>query len=270
MALIWLIGLILSHNSRGFALNLDYMINDSSVIRITGELDYDNCNEAESLIRSSLIDNRSVTLLLDSLDFIDSSGLMSLVSAALEAKKNGCQIKIGSLNTHTAHILHVSGFWNLFDINKDIDIQPASDIASCKAGAMKLEIHPVKDDCRMARNSIADFAKQMGFSSEEIDDIKLALGESLSNAVRHGAIESQCIKIQCLVSEDKLQLSIRYPSEKFDPDSIPIPNREAPCEGGMGIHFMRLVMDSVRYRFNSGYASVMMIKLRQCAEVIAN
>ncbi|MHB1456130.1 MAG: ATP-binding protein [Armatimonadota bacterium] len=250
-------------------MNLNYIINDSSVIRITGELDYDNCREADSLIRSSLINNGSVTLLLDSLDFMDTSGLMSLVSVALEAQKSDCKIKIGSLNTHTAHILHMSGFWNLFDISKHIDIQPAYDTASCKTGVVKLEINPVKDDCRMARNNIAEFAKNMGFSSDDIDDIKLAVGESLSNAVRHGAVDSDCIKIQCLALEDKLQLSIRYPSAEFNPDSIPIPNNDAPCEGGMGIHFMRLVMDSVRYRFYAGYVSVLMVKKRECATVTA-
>lgn len=251
-------------------MNLNYIDNDPAVIRITGELDYDNCNEAELLIKSSLIDNGSVTLMLDSLDFIDSSGLMSLVSAALEARKSGSCIKINSLNTHTAHILHVSGFWDLFEISKGIQILPSSDFTSCKTGVIKMEILAQKDDCRSARINIAEFAQKMGFSSNDIDDTKLAVGEALSNAVRHGAIESQSIKIQCLASEDKLQLSIRYPSKEFNPDSVPIPDLKTSCEGGMGIHFMRLVMDSVRYQFDSGYASVMMVKQRHCAEIIAD
>ncbi|WP_319586227.1 anti-sigma factor antagonist [uncultured Desulfobulbus sp.] len=248
-------------------MNLSYINDDPAVIRITGELDYDNCHEIESLIKASLAQNESVTLMLDSLDFIDSSGLMSLVSTAMAARKNGSSVKIHSLNSHTAHILNVSGFWNLFEINKDVEIRQSIDLISCKTGVIKLEIHPTKDDCRSARMKIAEFAEKMGFASEDIDDIKLALGEALSNVVRHGAVESQCIKIQCMASEDKLQLSIRYQSEEFDPDSVPIPNVEAPCEGGMGIHFMRLVMDSIRYRFNAGYASVMMVKQRQCSEV---
>lgn len=249
-------------------MNLIHINDDPAIIRITGELDYDNCNEAESYIKASLASNESVTLMLDSLEFVDSSGLMSLVSAALEARKNNTSIKIGSLNTHTAHILHVSGFWSLFDISSDLDIQPPSDSSSCKIGAIKMEIHASKDDCRSARNNIAEFAEKMGFASEEIDDIKLALGEALSNAVRHGAVQSQCIRIHCLATEEKLQLSLRYLSDEFDPDSVPIPNTESPCEGGMGIHFMRLVMSSVKYRFDSGYVSVMMAKQRQCAEVL--
>src|SRR5271166_4259038 len=38
----------------------------------------------------------------------------------------------------------------------------------------------------LARNAIASFARICGFSHDEVEDIRLASGEALNNAVEHG------------------------------------------------------------------------------------
>lgn len=238
-----------------------------STIKIVGELNYDNCREVESQIGQLVAASEGpISLRLDSLDFIDSSGMLALASVARAARGNGKTIRIASLNMHVAHVLHLSGIWDLFDIAADVVIHPSERMKACSTGLINMTIHAARIECRAARNGVAHFADEMGFVDEDVDDIRLAVGEALSNAVRHGAVESETIIVRSVANEDRMQIVIRYPSDIFDPDRIPIPDLNAPCENGRGIYFMKLVMDSVRYRFDSGHALITLTKKRKCAQ----
>jgi hypothetical protein len=53
---------------------------------------------------------------------------------------------------------------------------------------------------------------------------------------------------------------LKYRSSRFDPHCIPEPSADMPAEGGMGIYFMRLVMNEVNYDFRDGYAYLTLVK----------
>jgi len=53
---------------------------------------------------------------------------------------------------------------------------------------------------------------------------------------------------------------LKYPSAVFDSHSVPAPDLESLSEGGMGIYFMRLVMDGVEYEFEDGCAMLTLEK----------
>jgi len=93
----------------------------------------------------------------------------------------------------------------------------------------------------LARNAIAGFARLCGFSPEEIDDIRIASGEALSNAVEHGqTLRSSGFSVRCTFAEDELTIEIRDNGDGFD--GVP--------EGGYGMLLMRRLMDRVTYEAN--------------------
>ena len=226
----------------------------SPVIRAAGELNYLNCDSLGAVIRDALSrDVSAVGLALGELDFVDSSGLRILVTAAQEAGKLGRSISIVSLTPQLSHMLDVSGFRCFFD---HVAAPPGRDEPESSSpaaiGSHCFEITAEPAACRSARNGVCDFAESAGFDSVELADIKLAVGEAISNAVRHGMCDGEAIQIRCEMGEGRLRVSLRYPSAVFDAHSVPAPDSESLSEGGMGIYFMRLAMDGVKYEFEDG------------------
>lgn len=102
----------------------------------------------------------------------------------------------------------------------------------------------------LARNAIASFARICGFTRDEVDDIKLAAGEALSNAVEHGRqTRVPGFSVRCSFDEDELTIEIRDNGEGFDLSR----QEEGPKERndrGFGIFLMRRLMDGVRFDRN--------------------
>lgn len=101
----------------------------------------------------------------------------------------------------------------------------------------------------LARNAIASFARICGFSSDDINDIKVAAGEALSNAVEHGyAHRSNGFSVSCSLEDDQLRIEIRDNGEGFAPENQ---RRSTPeADRGFGILLMRRLMDGVQFDEN--------------------
>jgi anti-sigma regulatory factor (Ser/Thr protein kinase) len=101
----------------------------------------------------------------------------------------------------------------------------------------------------LARNAIASFARICGFSRDDIDDIKVAAGEALCNAVEHGqAHRSNGFSVSCSLQDDELRIEIRDNGEGFAPERLRASTPEA--DRGFGILLMRRLMDGVQFADN--------------------
>lgn len=103
----------------------------------------------------------------------------------------------------------------------------------------------------LARQAIAGFASQCGFSEEAVSDIRLAAGEALSNAVEHGSeIPNRRIIVKCAVRNDELTIEIEDSGSAFaepsDRSSVEPDDRGR----GFGIFLMRRLMDEVSFARN--------------------
>ena len=122
---------------------------------------------------------------------------------------------------------------------------------------------PLKvDKDGFVRHRITELAQSMPFGRHQIDDIKLAVGEAVSNAIKYGCPngDNDCLKVNCVGDHEKLVITIHNPGDPFDPDAVPVPNPENLQEGGMGIFFMRATMDKVEYIFDSTGTTVKLTK----------
>ena len=180
-------------------------------------------------------------LALKDVTFVDSSGLSVLISAALRGQKAGRSFNIISMTAHLNHMLSISGLEHLFGI-PTTEERPHEEGKRPIVGMYRayLQCKGEKSACRIAREQVCEFARNMGFDQMSIDDIRLAVGEAVSNAVRHGAECGQIIKVRCERDTDKLIVKLSYSSAEFDPLAVPTPSYATAAEGGMGIHFMRL------------------------------
>ncbi|WP_250277814.1 anti-sigma F factor [[Clostridium] colinum] len=102
-----------------------------------------------------------------------------------------------------------------------------------------------------ARISVSAFATQLDPTLEQLDDIKMAVSEAVTNAIIHGyeGIENGKIHIECKILNDTLYIDIEDKGkgiENIEKAMEPLytskPNME---RSGMGFTVMETFMDSI-------------------------
>ncbi len=102
---------------------------------------------------------------------------------------------------------------------------------------------------------IADFlAEELNASGDEIVfAMQLAVDEACSNTILYGypGGEAGTITVTCTVDDYAVHVTITDDGVAFNPLNAPAPLLDIPAEerpiGGLGIHFIRTVTDSVTY-----------------------
>ncbi len=79
--------------------------------------------------------------------------------------------------------------------------------------------------------------------------LNLVLTEATTNAIRHANSDDpkDTVGIKITLKDDELRIRVIDHGQGFDLESVPLPDLEQPQEGGLGIFFIRTLMDSVSY-----------------------
>ena len=133
---------------------------------------------------------------------------------------------------------------------------------------VELSIPSMSDYVGVARLAAAGVANRMKFTHEDIEDIKIAVSEACTNAVQYAyGDQVGTIMLNFAIHEDHLQIAVKDNGQGFDIESQQDTNSNDPNKIGLGlgIVFMRSLMDNVEYRSseNSGTEVIMIKKLPQ-------
>lgn len=99
-------------------------------------------------------------------------------------------------------------------------------------------------------------AQKAGFEPNDVYAIQTAVDEACSNIIDHayGGEDLGTIIIKVKEKENGLSIILRDKGKPFEPDGIPKPNINSPLENrkerGLGIFFMRKLMDKVIFEFS--------------------
>jgi len=96
----------------------------------------------------------------------------------------------------------------------------------------------------IARITASVIANKVGFDIEEIEDIKVAIGEACNNAVLH-ANSNDTLDINFYIYNDKFEAEIIDRGDGFLLENYKNPDLENPKENGLGIFIMKSLMDNV-------------------------
>lgn len=97
----------------------------------------------------------------------------------------------------------------------------------------------------IARLAASVLSNTVGFDVDEIDDIKVAVGEACNNAVLHGNSEDDVYDINFQISDKKIQIEVRDNGIGFDEDKYEEPDLNNLKGNGLGIYIMKSLMDEV-------------------------
>ncbi|MGH2537372.1 MAG: ATP-binding protein [Candidatus Promineifilaceae bacterium] len=113
-------------------------------------------------------------------------------------------------------------------------------------------------------------AQRAGFESEDVFHIELACDEACTNVIEHayGGENRGHIHVAWEHNKRRFSVTIRDHGRPFEPAEVPEPlppGAEDDLDrlkiGGLGLHFMRRLMDEVRFSFDpAGGNSLVMVK----------
>jgi anti-sigma regulatory factor (Ser/Thr protein kinase) len=104
---------------------------------------------------------------------------------------------------------------------------------------------------------IAEFGKTHGLSAEATGALQLALEEVVTNVIVHGyrRLPGQTLRVRLTCENSIVTAEVEDSAPAFDPLARPQPEHvNHPVEnrpiGGLGIHLVKKLMDTVEYRRN--------------------
>jgi serine/threonine-protein kinase RsbW len=108
------------------------------------------------------------------------------------------------------------------------------------------------------------FGEERGVPGSVLFAVNLALDEIVTNIIVHGHGEraDHNIQVDVVLDQGVLEATVRDDAPPFNPLAVPPVDLTAPAEGrpigGLGVHLVRSVMDSVDYR-REGAQNVLVI-----------
>ena len=105
------------------------------------------------------------------------------------------------------------------------------------------------------RDFVGEQAEQSGLEPAAVYAVQLAVDEAFSNIIEHAYGGESDEKVECTtqVTRNELIITLLDCGNPFNPESVPDPDLEAALEereiGGLGLYFIRQLMDDVEFTF---------------------
>ena len=113
---------------------------------------------------------------------------------------------------------------------------------------------------------VEEIAEERGLDSGVAMNINLALEEAVTNVIMYAYPEGEEgeLRLDAVIDDDSLKFILSDKGKEFDPTAKPEPDITLDVEkrpvGGLGIHLVRKIMDSVSYKRKDGKNILTMIK----------
>ncbi|MDD4985911.1 MAG: ATP-binding protein [Dehalococcoidales bacterium] len=125
-----------------------------------------------------------------------------------------------------------------------------------KKPRFELEIDSRVENLPVVADFVEKVLERFGADPASIYRVQLAVDEACTNVMKHAYGEKTgLIRLGMELIGDSLVVTVNDRGRPFDPDAIPPPDLDADLEkrriGGLGIYFMKKLMDEVSYSFDS-------------------
>jgi serine/threonine-protein kinase RsbW len=132
--------------------------------------------------------------------------------------------------------------------------------------AVRRELRIDADVARLAdvRAAIRDVARACEAPATCMDDLVQAVDEAVTNVIVHGYHgEPGTIDLTAELIGDDIVITLEDRAPTFDPTTVAAPDLSIPPQdrrpGGMGVHLMRLAVDSIEHRPRPGGGNILIL-----------
>lgn len=133
-----------------------------------------------------------------------------------------------------------------------------------RTNTVKMEFPSRPENVAFARTAVAMFASQLDFTLDDIDEIKVATSEAVSNAVIHGYRDQEgIVTVTASISADGLEVivsdhgrGIPDVEQAMEPAFTTEPDKRM----GLGFVFIKEYMDSVEVKSTVGVGTEIIMR----------
>ncbi len=141
-----------------------------------------------------------------------------------------------------------------------------------RRGAQRISLAiPAKaENMNVVRLCLAGIGERMGFSVDDIEDMKIVVGEACINSVYHGyqrdTSQANVIHIRFLIHATKLEILVEDSGQGFDSSRVNAyfgkPDSERMQGGGLGFYLMKTLADEVQISSSPDGTAARMVKYK--------
>jgi len=239
------------------------------VVRVHGDIDLYTKPDLERALEDA-VKRGCINLVLDLAEvaYVDSSalGLIVWVNRVLEPRDG--RLVLAGAGRDVTRILALSG---LIEAAPTVSAAPSADaalaglalddLATAPLWTKTLELPAAPASLSRMRGEVCDILEPLHLTESVQFDIRVAVGEALSNAIRHGSPrgEGDEVGVSVTAYADRVALTVSDRGGGFDGDATCDGDPYAPS--GRGVMFMRALMDHVEFcRVPGGGTSVILVK----------
>lgn len=235
---------------------LDYeSTSNICVAKVHGDIDAFTVPDLKAALEGALNQGcSSIVLDLGRVSYLDSSalGLIVWLNRILEPK-DGKLVLAGATGDVT-RILEISGL-----IGAAPTVSAASDTGDALAGltlaapvgpplwTQMIQIPALPCSLAEARQEICDLLEPLELPESTLFDVRVGVGEALSNAVRHGSPrgESDVVLVSVTAYGDRVVVTVTDTGAGFN--GVAANSGDPYAASGRGVMFMRALMDQVEF-----------------------
>ncbi len=225
------------------------------VVRLSGDLDTAVVPELRTSLMG-VLESGCANLVLDFTDVVyaDSSALGLLVWLDHRLRPAGGRLVLAGANPDVSRILEISGLVAVAgSISTSASLSAAleglelDELASEPLWEREFTVHSDVNRLSAAREEICASLAPLSLQESTLFDTKVALGEALANAIRHGAPEEgeALIRVRVVAYDDRFVIEVMDNGRFFD--GVPKGSDDLYASSGRGVMFMKALMDRVDY-----------------------
>lgn len=110
--------------------------------------------------------------------------------------------------------------------------------------SMNMSVNP--DFVSVIRLTLSGVASRIGFSLDDIEDMKVCVSEACTNAIKHSKKDE--FQVKFYVYPDRLTIEVLDDGIGYDVDSLASPDLKNPKTSGLGIFIIKTLMDEVEIK----------------------
>jgi len=225
------------------------------VVRIDGELDLQTVPNVRGNIVTAL-ERGCVNIVLDlsNVSYADSSTFSLLVWLDRELVPRNGKLVLAGANGNVSRVLELSGLVGAAPtIAATLDVSAALsglDLGAPAAPPLWSEgmtLPASASTLAEVRASVCDVLAPLQISEATMFDIRVAVGEALANAIRHGSPggASDSIQIEITAYADRVSIKVTDTGNGFD--GATCRSDDLYASSGRGVIFMKALMDTVEF-----------------------
>jgi anti-anti-sigma factor len=241
------------------------------VVQLSGDVDLSIVPELRAVL-GNVLEGGCVNVVLDftGVVYADSTALGLLVWLDHKLKPVGGKLVLAGANSDVSRVLELSG---LMSVASSIAMSGSAEAALDGLDTSALILvplwtkeMPVPCDAGAlgeVRDAVSAWIAELGFEESSVFDLKVALGEALANALRHGVCDEgeSHVCVRAIAYPDRVVLEVEDNGPGFDGSARD--HRDLYAPSGRGVMFMKALTDKVEFSVaDSGGTIVRLMKRR--------